>query len=153
MIFVRSIVLLFLLACTICPAYAADKLRVAFPTLGPGSTPSWVTLEAGTWKRYDLDVELVLLSGGARMLPALVSDSVQLILGSDTGVTQANLQGVPITRLGVTMNSLAYSLVAPPSIRLYSRPQRENTGHQSRPRRELRALDQSAQRQRHQSQH
>ena len=117
MICLRSIILLFLLACTICPAYAADKLRVAFPTLGPGSTPSWVTLEAGMWKRYDLDVELVLLSGGARMLPALVSGSVQLILGSDTGVTQANLQGVPITRLGVTMNSLAYSLVAPPSIR------------------------------------
>jgi NitT/TauT family transport system substrate-binding protein len=110
-------IFLFLLVCITCPAHAADKLRVAFPTLGPGSTPSWVTLEAGVWKKYDLDVELVLLSGGARMLPALVSNSVQLILGSDTGVTQANLQGVAISRLGVTMNSLVYSLVAPPSIR------------------------------------
>jgi ABC-type nitrate/sulfonate/bicarbonate transport system substrate-binding protein len=113
----RFVLALFLLAFAAGTAYAADKFRVAFPTLGPGSTPSWVTLEVGMWKKYDLDVELVLLSGGARMLPALVSGSVQLILGSDTGVTQANLQGVPITRLGVTMNSLGYSLIAPPNIR------------------------------------
>ena len=117
MTYVCSIIFLSLLVFTICPAHAADKFRVAFPTLGPGSTPSWVTLEVGMWKKYDLDVELVFLSGGARMLPALVSGSVQLILGSDTGVTQANLQGVPITRLGVTMNSLGYSLIAPPNIR------------------------------------
>ena len=117
MICLRSIVLLSLLACIIRPADAADKLRVAFPTLGPGSTPSWVTLEAGSWKKYGVDVELILLTGGSRMLPALISGSVDLILGSDTGVTQANLQGIPISRLGVTMNSLAYSLVTPPSIR------------------------------------
>ena len=125
MICVRSIIFLSLLAFTICPAHAADKFRVAFPTLGPGSTPSWVTLEAGMWKKYDLDVELVLLSGGARMLPALVSGSVQLILGSDTGVTQANLQGVPITRLGVTMNSLGLLARRSAEHSLYSGPQRE----------------------------
>lgn len=95
----------------------AEQFRVAFPTLGPGSTPAWVSLEAGAWKKYGLDVELVLLSGGSRMLPALISNSVQLILGSDTGVTQANLQGIPISRVGVTMNSLTYSLVANPGIR------------------------------------
>lgn len=70
----------------------AEKLRIAYPTLGPGSTPSWVTHETGFWKKSGLDVELILLSGGARMLPALISGSVDMILGSDTGVTTANLQ-------------------------------------------------------------
>jgi NitT/TauT family transport system substrate-binding protein len=96
---------------------AAERLRVAYPTLGPGSTPSWVTYETGFWKKSGLDVELVLLSGGARMLPALISGSVDMILGSDTGVTLANLQGANITRIGVTMNSLGYSLVTQPTIR------------------------------------
>jgi ABC-type nitrate/sulfonate/bicarbonate transport system substrate-binding protein len=99
------------------PSSGAEKLRVAYPTLGPGSTPSWVTHEAGFWKRSGLDVELILLSGGARMLPALVSGSVDVILGSDTGVTLANLQGANLTRIGVTMNSLGYSLVTQPGIR------------------------------------
>jgi NitT/TauT family transport system substrate-binding protein len=95
---------------------AAEKLVISYPTLGPGSTPSWVTAEAGFWKKQGLDVELVLLSGGARMIPALLSGSVQIILGSDTGVTLANLQGASLVRLGVTMNSLGYSLVTQPNI-------------------------------------
>ena len=86
-------------------ANGAEKLRVAYPTLGPGSTPSWVTHEGGFWKKSGLDVELILLSGGARMLPALISGSVDIILGSDTGVTLANLQGADLARIGVTMNS------------------------------------------------
>lgn len=98
-------------------SHGAEKLRVAYPTLGPGSTPSWVTYEAGFWKKSGLDVELILLGGGARMLPALISGSVDIILGSDTGVTLANLQGANLVRIGVTMNSLGYSLVTHPSIR------------------------------------
>ena len=98
-------------------ANAAEKLRIAYPTLGPGSTPSWVTHEMGFWKKNGLDVELILLSGGARMLPALISGSVDMILGSDTGVTLANLQGANLVRIGVTMNSLGYSLVTQPAIR------------------------------------
>src|ERR1044071_7198586 len=98
-------------------ARGAEKLRIAYPTLGPGSTPSWVTHEAGFWNKSGLDVELVLLSGGARMLPALISGSVDLILGSDTGVTLANLQGANLLRIGVTMNSLGYSLVTQAGIR------------------------------------
>jgi NitT/TauT family transport system substrate-binding protein len=99
------------------PSSGAEKLRVAYPTLGPGSTPSWVTYEAGFWKKSGLDVELILLGGGARMLPALISGSVDVILGSDTGVTMANLQGANLVRIGVTMNSLGYSLVTQPTIR------------------------------------
>ncbi len=99
------------------PSSGAEKLRVAYPTLGPGSTPSWVTHEMGFWKKSGLDVELILLSGGARMLPALISGSVDIILGSDTGVTIANLQGANLARIGVTMNSLGYSLVTQPGIR------------------------------------
>jgi ABC-type nitrate/sulfonate/bicarbonate transport system substrate-binding protein len=99
------------------PSNAAEKIRVAYPTLGPGSTPSWVTHAIGFWKKSGLDVELILLSGGARMLPALVSGSVDIILGSDTGVTLANLQGANLVRIGVTMNSLGYSLVTQPAIR------------------------------------
>jgi ABC-type nitrate/sulfonate/bicarbonate transport system substrate-binding protein len=103
--------------CNAAPSHGAEKLRVAYPTLGPGSTPSWVTHEGGFWKKTGLDVELILLSGGARMLPALISGSVDVILGSDTGVTLANLQGANLVRIGVTMNSLGYSLVTQPTIR------------------------------------
>ncbi|HEX7232599.1 MAG TPA: ABC transporter substrate-binding protein [Candidatus Binatia bacterium] len=103
-----------LVACVELPIHAAEKLeklRVAYPAVAPGSTPSWVTAEKNIWAKYGYDVETILVSGGARAVPALVSGSVQFLFGSDTGVTTAQLQGIPLVRLGVTMNTLGSSLI------------------------------------------
>lgn len=93
-----------------------EKLRVAYPAIAPGSTPLWVSAEKGIWRPYGFDVEPILVSGGARAVPALVSNSVQFLVGSDTGVTTAMLQGIPLVRLGVTMNTLGSSLLTQPGI-------------------------------------
>ena len=90
---------------------AAETLRAAYPAIAPGSTPSWVTAERGIWRKYGFDVEPILVSGGARAVPALIGNSVQFLIGSDTGVTTAQLQGIPVVRLGVTMNTLGSSLL------------------------------------------
>jgi len=98
------------------PARALEKIRAAYPAVAPGSTPLWVTAEKGIWRQYGFDVEPILVSGGARAVPALVSNSVQFLFGSDTGITTAMLQGIPVARLGVTMNSLGSSLLTLPAI-------------------------------------
>ncbi len=105
-----------LLAAPIHAAEKLEKLRVAYPAVAPGSTPSWITAEKQIWAKYGYDVETILVSGGARAVPALVSDSVQFLFGSDTGVTTAQLQGIPVVRLGVTMNTLGSSLISQPAI-------------------------------------
>ena len=111
----RLTLLLIVIACVFwfsaSQARAAEKIRVAYPAVAPGLTPSWVTAEAGIWRKYGLDVETILVSGGARAVPALISNSVQFLMGSDTGVTTARLQGLPVVRLGVTMNTLGSSLL------------------------------------------
>ena len=97
-------------------AQKVEKFRAAYPAIAPGSTPSWVTAETGLWRKYGFDVEPILVSGGARAVPALIGQSVQFLLGSDTGVTTAQLNGLGIVRLGVTMNNLGSSVIAQPSI-------------------------------------
>src|SRR5262245_62243830 len=97
-------------------AHAVEKIRVAYPAVAPGSTPSWVTAEKGVWQKYGFNAEPILVSGGARAVPALVSQSVQFLIGSDTGVTTAMLQGIPLARLGVTMNTLGSSLLTQPVV-------------------------------------
>ena len=97
-------------------ANAAEKLRVAYPAIAPGSTPSWVTADKKIWQKYGLEVEPILVSGGARAVPALIGQSVQFLIGSDTGVTTASLQGIPVVRLGVTMNTLGSSVLTQPNI-------------------------------------
>jgi NitT/TauT family transport system substrate-binding protein len=98
-------------------SFGAEILRVGFPSLATGFAPSWVTADKGIWRKHGLDVELIFLRGGARTVSALISGSVDFIIGSDLGVTTAILQGANLTRVGVTTNTLGYSMVTQPNIR------------------------------------
>jgi NitT/TauT family transport system substrate-binding protein len=96
-------------------ALATDRLRVGFPSLATALSPTWVAAKKGFWKKYDLDVELILLSG-AVIIPTLLSGSLDVVIGSDTSTILANLKGGNILRLGVTTNSLGSSLVTQQSV-------------------------------------
>jgi len=98
-------------------SWGAELMRVGYPSLATGFAPSWVTSEKGIWKKQGLDVELVFLRGGSRTVSALIGNSVDFIFGSDLGVTTAILQGANLTRVGVTTNTLGYSLVTQPSVK------------------------------------
>ena len=95
----------------------ADKMTVAYATLGPALSPGWVTSEQRIWRKHGLDVDLVYLGGGARSVPALLSGSIQLFFGSDTAAYVASIQGASVVKLGVTMNTLGYFLMTTPEIR------------------------------------
>ena len=53
-------------------AHWAEKIRVAYPAVAPGSTPSWATADKKIWQEYGLEAEPILVSGGARAVPALI---------------------------------------------------------------------------------
>src|SRR5499425_66108 len=97
--------------------WGAELIRVGYPSLATGFAPSWVTSDKGIWKKQGLDVELVFLRGGSRTVSALIGGSVDFIFGSDLGVTTAILQGASLTRVGVTTNTLGYSMVTQPNIK------------------------------------
>jgi len=97
--------------------WSAETLRVGFPSLATGFAPSWVAADKGIWKKHGLDVELIFLRGGSRTVSALIGGSVDFIIGSDLGVTTAILQGAALTRVGVTTNTLGYSMVTQPGIK------------------------------------
>ena len=97
--------------------HAADKMTVAYATLGPALSPGWVTSEKRIWRKHGLDVDLVYLGGGSRSVPALMSGSIQLFMGSDTASYVAAIQGAKVVKLGVTMNTLGYFLMTAPEIR------------------------------------
>ena len=91
-----------------------DLFRVGFPSLATGFAPSWVAADKGIWRKHGLDVELIFLRGGSRTVSALIGGSVDFIIGSDLGITTAILQGAALTRVGVTTNTLGYSMVSQP---------------------------------------
>src|SRR4030095_1900200 len=95
----------------------AEIFRVGFPSLATGFAASWVTTDKGIWKKHGLDVELIFLRGGSRTVSALISGSGAFTLGSDLGITTAIIQGASLTRVGVTTNTLGYSMVTQPGIK------------------------------------
>jgi len=100
------------------PSHAeAEAFRVGYPSLATGFAASWVTADKGFWKKHGLDVELIFLRGGSRTVAALIGGSVDFVLGSDLGITTAILQGASLTRVGVTTNTLGYSIVVQPNIK------------------------------------
>ena len=110
-------VLLVVLIVHVTPLWAAEVFRIGFPSLATGFAPSWVTAEKNIWNKHGLAVELIYLRGGARTVSALIGGSVDFILGSDLGVTTAILQGASLTRVGVTTNTLGYSMVTQPNVK------------------------------------
>ncbi|MSP38199.1 MAG: ABC transporter substrate-binding protein [Deltaproteobacteria bacterium] len=98
-------------------ATEAQVMRVGYPSLATGFAASWVTADKGIWKKHGLDVELIFLRGGSRTVSALIAGSVDFILGSDLGIVTANLQNANLVRVGVTTNTLGYSIVVQPSIK------------------------------------
>ena len=96
---------------------AADIVRVGYPSLATGFAASWVTADKGIWKKHGVDVELIFLRGGSRTVSALIGGSVDFILGSDLGITTAIIQGANLVRVGVTTNTLGYSMVVQPAIK------------------------------------
>ena len=92
-------------------AFAADKLRVGFPSLATALSPPWVAAKKGFWKKHGLDVELIFLSGRI-IISSLLGGDLDIVIGSDTSTAIANIKGANIVRLGVTTNSLGSSLVS-----------------------------------------
>jgi len=115
----RTSGLLFLIGIILAPGVVlgAEPFRVGFPSLATGFAPSWVAADKGIWKKHGVDVELIFLRGGSRTVSAMLGGSVDFIIGSDLGVTTAILQGAALTRVGVTTNTLGYSMVTQPAIK------------------------------------
>ncbi len=90
------------------------KIKIGYPAISYNQIHIWVAKEAGLFKKYGLDVELVFLRGGQMATQALVAGDPPMVnIGT---VVQANLQGHDIILIGSIENTYAYSVAAVPGI-------------------------------------
>jgi ABC-type nitrate/sulfonate/bicarbonate transport system substrate-binding protein len=85
---------------------AAEPLRIAYTAISLMYGPLWITREAGLFKKYGLDAELLYLSGGTMSTAALISDDVQISFTGASNVVAANLAGSDAVLLGATIDLL-----------------------------------------------
>ena len=104
-----------LLACTsLANAQEARKIKIGYPAIASNQIHIWVAKDAGLFRHYGLDPELVFFRGGQLATQALVAGDPPIVnIGT---VVQAGLQGHDVVLIASSENAYNYSVVARPGI-------------------------------------
>jgi ABC-type nitrate/sulfonate/bicarbonate transport system substrate-binding protein len=96
---------------------AADKMVADFGGLSGFQSTTWVAKDLRIFDRHGLDVDLVMITGGARSVAALLSGSTQFATGSATAALLAHARGSDVAILAASYNKFPYSIIAKSDIR------------------------------------
>lgn len=116
-LFERSPLFWLLLLFVAAQSYAAEKpkLTLAYSTTGPTAVGLWMAKEIGAFDKYGSDPNLIFISSGPVMVPALISGDVQGGIAGASAVISAVLGGASIVSVA--------SLANRPYLRLWVQPE------------------------------
>ena len=117
---VRRAALLFLVltVCSVAHAQSRlEKIRLAYSAIGGSQASFWIPYEAGIFRKYGLDVELLYVAGGGRAGQVVQSGEVPIGVFTGGAVINADLAGGDLTVIASSMNVMTFVVMARPEIR------------------------------------
>jgi NitT/TauT family transport system substrate-binding protein len=96
---------------------AADKIVADFGGLGAFQSTTWVAKDLQIFDKYGLNVDLVMITGGARSVGALLGGSTQFSGGSATTPLLASARTLDIPIIAAAYNHFPFSIVSRPEIK------------------------------------
>ncbi len=96
---------------------AADKIVADFGGLSGFQSTTWVAKDLRIFEKYGLDVDLVMITGGARSVATLLSGSSQFATGSATAPLLASARGSDTIIIAASYNKFPYSIISKADIR------------------------------------
>jgi NitT/TauT family transport system substrate-binding protein len=93
------------------------KLRAAYSAESSWSLATWVAHDAGLFKKYGLDVDLVLIRSASTITSALIAGEAPMIQLGGNGTIQAALQGADTVNILTLVPIIPQSLVVTPDIK------------------------------------
>jgi NitT/TauT family transport system substrate-binding protein len=115
--FIASFIILFASLALSSVASHGEPLRIAYTSIAMVYGPLWVTKEAGLFKKYNIDAELLYIAGGPPSLQALIAGDVAISFTAGGAVVAANLAGSDVVLLGASIDSLPFELWSVSSIK------------------------------------
>jgi NitT/TauT family transport system substrate-binding protein len=95
-------------------AQELKKIKIGYPAVSYNQIHIWVAKDAGFFRKYGLDAELIFFRGGQLATQALVAGDPPIVnIGT---LVQAGLQGHDVVLIAASETAYAYSVVALPSI-------------------------------------
>lgn len=98
------------------PAQARKNVTIVYAGLSGNQAPGWVAYEAGFFRKYGLDVQLVHVVGGPRAVQVLTSGSAVAAQVSGLPIIQSNLQGADVVFIAGILNTLNYQFIVDKNI-------------------------------------
>jgi NitT/TauT family transport system substrate-binding protein len=105
--------------CVIPPlnAEAEEKVRIAYTSTDTTNQPWTVAYEAGFFKKYGLDVELVYIGSTTVAVTVIMAQDIHVGNAAGSGIANAAVRGADIVSAGCVINILAYELVVLDSVK------------------------------------
>jgi NitT/TauT family transport system substrate-binding protein len=113
-----DIFFLFALVCLwVTNAQAAEKLVADYGGHAGFQSATWVAKDLRIFEKHGLDVEVIMITGAARSVAALLGNSTHFSTGSATGPLAAAVRGSDVKIIAASYNKFPYAFVVKPDIR------------------------------------
>ena len=96
---------------------AAEKLIADYGGHAGFQSAVWVAKDFNFFQKHGLDAEVIMITGSARSVAALLGGSTEFATGSVTGPLAAAVKGSDIKVLAASYNKFPYAFVVKPEIR------------------------------------
>ncbi len=101
-------------------ADAQDKLtkfRFVHLEANGSQAVSFIAKEAKVFEKNGLDVEIIRIGGGSRVIQAMLAGEIRVAHGSSPAVVEANLAGADLVIIASTVNVATFRMMVAPSIK------------------------------------
>ena len=99
-------------------SHAADKVRFAYISDSPGSSaPYWIAKEAGIFKKYGLDTELIFINGSTRGIQSMIAGDIDFAGAVGTSAMNGAMAGGDVMIVDSLVNTLPYYIIGKSSIK------------------------------------
>lgn len=101
-----------------CDGFAADKLIGFHSARTMSQAMPWIAQEAGLFRKYDLDFQLVYISSAPIVTAAILGGDAQVAISGGEAIIRAYAQGATdLVFIGSAKNTLTHSILAKPEIK------------------------------------
>ena len=95
----------------------AQNIRLSYSGTSGQNLPFWVTYDAGLFKKYGLNAELVLIPGGLTNIQAIMANEIRFSYLGGASPIQAAVQGADVVMLATVYGLMPYGLITGGAIR------------------------------------
>jgi len=97
--------------------WSADRVYVSHSAVSGSQAVLFVTRDAGFFKKYELDPQIVFVSGAPPNIAALVSGEIDLTIFAGPAAIASGLEGADTVVLMTYINTMEHTFISRPNIR------------------------------------